>query len=124
MIGLSMGDEKKSVNSLNGDIVDLFRTAPKRKLSEIEKQLIFILTEKSKVQRELSMTILNQGFLFFAAFVIVAYLSKESGVISDFNINLLFILGIIVLVVSMIVYQSAIVKEKKILDKLLDNFLK
>ena len=124
MTVLSMDDKKKSVKSQNGDIVDLFRRVPKRKLSEIEKQLICILIEKSKVQRELSMTILNKGFLFFAAFVIVAYLSRETNIIPEFYINLLFILGVLVLVVSMVVYQSAIVKEKKILDKLLDNFLR
>ena len=121
---LSMDDKKKSVNSQDRDVVDVFRTLPKRKLSEIEKQLIFILIEKSKVQRELSMTILNKGFLFFAAFVIIAYLSKETNLIPEFYINMLFILGVLVLVVSMIVYQTAVVKEKKILDKLLDNFLK
>ena len=124
MIGLSMEDKKKSVKSQDGDLVDVFRTLPKRKLSEIEKQLIFILIEKSKVQRELSMTILNKGFLFFAAFVVVAYLSRVNNFISEFYINLLFVLGVIVLVVSMIVYQTAVVKEKKILNKLLDSFLK
>ena len=118
-----MDDKKKSVNSKDKDMVDLFRTLPKRKLSEIEKQLIFILIEKSKVQRELSMTILNKGFLFFAAFLVIAYLSRTNNFIPEFYINMLFILGVLVLIVSMIVYQSAITKEKKILDKLLDNFL-
>jgi len=119
-----MDEEKKSVNSNNGDLAEIFRALPKRKLSEMEREVILILIEKSKIQREQSMTILNKGFLIFVAFIILAYLSRLTNFLSESYISILFIFGIIILIISMMTYQSAINKEKKILDSLLDSFLK
>ncbi len=100
-----------------------FKTLPKRSISEIEKQLIFILIEKSKIQRERSLMTVNQGFLFFFAFVILAALSKINETIPESYLWILFLLGIIVLIITVISYQSTIKKEEQTLDALLDSFL-
>ena len=104
--------------------IEKFRTLPKRSLSDIEKQMIFIIIEKSKVQRERSIIILNKGFLVFLTLIIVAYLSRIYDLVSQLYINILFIFGVVVLIISMITYYRIILDEEKTLDILLDSFLK
>lgn len=106
------------------NLIEEFKNAPKRKLSEIEKQLIFILIEKSKIQRERSMAILNKGFLLFAAFIVIAYLGRFNEIISQIYINILFLVGITVLITSIVLYQGTISNEERNLDAILDSFLK
>ena len=116
--------KKENIDTKKEDLIDAFRTLPNRKLSEIEKQVIFIIMEKSKIKRERSMMILNKGFLIFFGFIIIAALSRFDKFISQTFINFLFLLGIAVLIVSVWLYQGVISEEEKNLDKLLDNFLK
>ena len=104
-------------------IVDIFKSTPKRRITEIEKQIIFILIEKSKIQRERSLSILNKGFMIFAIFIIIGYLSRLYNVLSQFYINIIFIVGLVTLIFSIITYYKVISKEEKILDSILDNFL-
>ena len=106
------------------DLVETIRSLPNKKLSEIEKQTIFILLEKSKIKREHSNAILNNGFLIFFAFIIVAIFGKIYNLTHQLYINILFIFGMIVLVVSAIIYHKDIAEENKTLDMLLDSFLK
>lgn len=106
------------------DIIEKFRKLPKRQLSDIEKQLILILIEKSKIQRERSMSILNKGFIVFIAFVVMGYLSKYYSMVPDIFIKIMFVFGVIVIVVTMYFYEKAIAREENVLDRVLDNFMK
>ncbi len=104
--------------------VERFFELPKRRLSDVEKQLIFVLIEKNKLQRERSMAILNKGFMAFMIFIVIAYLSRTSNIIPELYVNILFIFSIVVLVVVVITYQTTMSKEEKVLDNLLDSFIK
>ena len=115
---LKMSEDKKE------DIITRLEVIPKRKLSDIEKQLIFILVERSKVKREKSILIINQIFLVFIAFVVLTYLSKENGFIKELYVNILLIAAIILLILSIVSYQSVINKEEKTLVNLFNLFLK
>jgi len=106
------------------EIIDKFRNLPSRKLSEIEKQLIFIMIEKSKVQRERSLAIFNKGFLIFIAFIIIAYLGKSNDIIPASYLSFLFLFAVIVLIVSITLYERTIKAEESNLNALLDSFLK
>ena len=106
------------------DIVAKLEILPKRKLSDIEKQLIFILVERSKVKREKSILIINQIFLVFIAFVVLTYLSKEQEFIDQLYVNILLVLGIVLLILSIVSYQGVINKEEKTLVNLFNLFLK
>ena len=106
------------------DVINLFNAIPKRKLSEIEKQMIFILIEKSKIKREKSMLITNQIFLFFMASVILTYLSKDKGFVQQLYVNIIEMFGIIVLIISIISYYRVISNEEKTLNNLFHTFLK
>ena len=116
--------KQEKVETKKEDFTEILRTTPNRKLSEIEKQMIFILIEKSKINRERSMMIINKGFLIFFGFVIIAVLSKQNELIPQLYINFLFILGITVLIVAAVLYQNVITEEEKNLNKLLDSFLR
>ena len=119
-----MGSEKEELDFEKEGMVDRFQMIPKRRLSEVEKQLIFILIEKSKIQRERSMALLNKGFLIFITFIIITYLSKANNLLPQIYISILFIFGIIVLIAVVVTYQGVLSKEEKTLDNLLNSFLK
>jgi hypothetical protein len=106
------------------DLINILDKLPQRKLTDLEKQVVFILIEKSKLQRENSMAIVNKGFLLFVGFVIVAYLTSVFDFIPQLYVHLLFIFGVIMLVVSMYTYQSTVAKEEKTLNNLLNSFLR
>ena len=101
-----------------------YRLLPKRRLSEVEKQMIFVLIEKAKIQRERSMAILNKGVLAFLAFLIIAYLSRANNLIPQIYINILFLFSVVVLAAAAGTYLSTLSKEEKILDNLLESYLK
>ena len=106
------------------ELSDIMRVAPKRKLTEIDKQLVLITIEKSRIKRERSMAIFDKGILIFFGFVIVAYMNNIHKFVPTAYINTLFICALLVLIFSIASYQSVIIKEQRALDNLLDNFLK
>ncbi len=106
------------------DIAELVNAIPKRKLSDMEKQLLFILIERSKVQRESSMSIVNKGFMIFFVFLAIVYFGKLNNLVSQAYINILFGLGIGVLIFSIVSYYSVVRREEKILNRLLESYLK
>ena len=110
--------------SASRDLISKFKNLPKRKLSEIEKQMIFILIEKSRLQRETTHAILDKGVLVFLTFLVLAYLFKMTQLVPDMYINILFVLGIIVLIAAVVSFETVTSKEDKVLQELLDSFLK
>jgi hypothetical protein len=108
----------------NERIVDRFREHPKRKLSDIEKELLTITIEKSRIQRERSMAIFDKGIMIFFGFLIVAYMNNIHHFLSDMFVNVLFFFAILVLIISIAAYQTVIKKEEKYLDELLEGYMK
>ncbi|MBI2133506.1 hypothetical protein HYU11_02385 [Candidatus Woesearchaeota archaeon] len=106
------------------DITRTFKSIPKRKLTDVEKEVIYILVEKSKLEINNSVQILNKGFLMFVGVFIVAMLMKLYDVVPPIMINMLYLVGILVLVVIIYLYNREIENEKRTLDNLLDNFLR
>ena len=117
-------DNKEKIESKKEDLIDRFRTLPNRRLSDIEKQMVFILIEKSKIKRERSMIILNKGFLIFFAFIIIAALVKINEIIPQIYLNIIFLFGIAVLIIAVMLYHGVISEEEKNLDNLLESFLR
>ena len=114
---------KEDLKTKKENVIDRFRTLPNRKISDIEKQMVFIIIEKSKIKRERSMIILNKGFLIFFAFIIITALVRLNEVIPQFYLNIVFLFGIGVLVIAVMLYHGVISEEEKNLDKLLESFL-
>ena len=117
-------DNKEKTEPKKEELIDRFRTLPNRRLSDIEKQMVFILIEKSKIKRERSMIILNKGFLIFFAFIIIAALVKINEIIPQIYLNIIFLFGIAVLIIAVMLYHGVISEEEKNLDNLLESFLR
>ena len=100
-----------------------FRTIPKRKISEAEKQIIMLKIERVKLQREKSVLILNNSIMLFFAFFAVAIIGLINNVISRLQLNILIIIGIVVLVVGVLPYSFAARKEEKALETTIDELI-
>lgn len=100
-----------------------FKSIPNRKLTDVEKQVIYILVEKSKIQIDNSVQILNKGFFMFIAVIIVAVVSRVYDVINQMLVTGLYIFAIIVLATTFYIYQREVKNEQDTLDNLLENFL-
>ena len=105
------------------DLIARFNAIPKRKLTDIEKQAIFIIIEKNKIQRERAKAVFSKGFLIFFAFILIVSVTKLNEIIPQANIMIIYLFGIIVLIVTSVSYNDAIRKEEKTLDALLESFL-
>ena len=100
-----------------------FRNIPKRKLSEAEKQIIFLKIEKVRLQRERSAMILNKGVMLFFGFLGVAVIGLVNGIISPFQVNMLIIGGVLALIVGVLPYSLASRKEEKALEETIDELI-
>ena len=100
-----------------------FRYIPKRKLSEAEKQIIMLRIEKVKMQRERSLLILNKAIMLFFAFLGIALVGVVNKIITPFQLNMLFIIGILALVVGVLPYGMITRKEEKELEKTIDELI-
>jgi hypothetical protein len=106
------------------DVIKLIQDLPKRKLSEIEKQVIFILIERSKLHRERSRSNYDKVFMFFGLFIVLAFLSNLNNMLNTTFLNVLFIFGILSLIIISWMYQNELKKEDVVLEQLLEDFLK
>ena len=105
------------------DILKLIEKLPKRKLSEMEKQVVFIVLERSKLHRERARSSYDKAFLFFGLFVVLAFLSNLNNVMNVKILNILFVFGIIIVVLISWTYQTDLKKEDDMLEKMLEDFL-
>jgi Flp pilus assembly protein TadB len=105
------------------DILKLIERLPKRRLSEIEKQVVFIVLERSKLHRDRARSNYDKAFLFFGLFVVLAFLSNLNNVMNVKLLNILFVFGIMVVVLISWIYQTDLKKEDDMLEQMLEDFL-
>ena len=106
------------------DLITRVRNAPKRKLHDVEKQLLLIFIEKSKVGRERALSLLSKGFLLFLVMAVIAYFGRDKSILGLTYTNFLLVIGVVILVLAVIGYELAIKKENEILDRLLESYLR
>lgn len=100
-----------------------FRSVPKRKLSEAEKQIIMLKIEKVKLQREKSLLILNKSVMLFFAFLAVAIIGLVNKIITTMQLNILIVIGIVALIIGVLPYGITARKEEKELEKTIDELI-
>ena len=93
----------------------------KRTLSKLsrEEKVIDLHIEKSKLNREKALLILNKSFLFYFAFVILAVIGFVNDFLTKNFLNFLIFAGIIVLVIGTIPYIKTMKTEEKNLNNLI-----
>ena len=94
---------------------------PKRRLSDIEKQALFLRVELSKLRRERAEMILNKGILLYFSFLVVAVLGLINGYITLFQLNILVLLALGVLIIGMWPYITTTSKEEREIEELIEE---
>ena len=96
-----------------------FKTAAQRKLTDAEKQYIMLSIEKSKLNRERAMLILDKGILLFMAFIVLGVIGFLNNLINQLTLNILVVAGLCVLLLSVVPYTSIARKSERDIDKIL-----
>ena len=100
-----------------------FRSVPKRKISEAEKQIISLKIEKVRLSREKSMMILNKAILLFFAFLGIAVVGLLNHIITSGQLNILVVLGVVTLIIGVIPYGTSVRKEEKEIEETLEELI-
>ena len=99
------------------------RSIPKRKITEVEKQILALKIEKMKLEREKTLLILGGGVILFIGFIVIALIGLSNDLISKSQLNLMIIIGIIALIVGLSPYVKFVFREEKALKKTLEELI-
>ncbi len=91
------------------------------KLTDVEKQIIDIELEKSRLNREKSILVLNKSLFLYFAFLFVAVIGFVNGYISKSILNLLIVMGLVVLIIGTVPYIQTMKSEEKNLDMIVHS---
>ncbi len=90
----------------------------------IKKEVIDLEVEKSRLNREKSMLVMNKSLILYFAFMFVAVLGFINGYINRTLLNVLIVMGLCVLIIGTIPYVKTMHSEEKRLDDLLRRLTK
>ena len=100
------------------------RSLPKRKLTDVEKQFIFLETQKLNLKREGAVLILDKGVFLFLTSLALGVFALSNNAISTNTLNMLVVAGLVTLIVSILPYQSAVKKEEKKIENMINDLLR
>ncbi|MCX6707648.1 MAG: hypothetical protein NT001_05925 [Candidatus Woesearchaeota archaeon] len=92
-----------------------------RNLSVIDKEIIELELEKSRIDREKSMLVLNKGLFLYFCFLFVAVMGFINGYLSKDLLNILIIMSLCVIIIATLPYIRTMHKEEKRLETLIDD---
>lgn len=95
-----------------------------REISRNEEKAFDIIIEKSRLNREKSMLVLNKSLLLYFTFLFVGIIGFVYGYVTNLWLNILIIMGLCVLVIGTLPYIKIIYEEEKKLDKVLADLRK
>ena len=88
------------------------------KLSERERAVMEVELEKSKLNREKSMLVLNKALFLYFLFLFIGVIGFVNNYVTAFYLNTLIVLALVALILGTIPYISTMRKEEKNLNKL------
>jgi undecaprenyl pyrophosphate phosphatase UppP len=94
------------------------------KLTDTEKEIIYLEIEKSKIDREKSKLVLNKSLVLYIAFMLVGIVGFAFEYIDSTLLNILVIAGIFVLILGTTPYLLVTHKEEKRINELLKRLKK
>ena len=89
------------------------------KLSERSKELIELELERSRLNREKSVLVLNKALFLYFCFLFVGVIGFVNNYVTTAYLNLLIILALVALIVGIFPYVSVMSKEEKRTDNLI-----
>lgn len=90
---------------------------------ELEKQIIQLELEKSRLSREKGMIILNKSVFLYFTFMFIGVIGFLNDYISSKMLNFIIVMGLMALVVGTLPYIIAAHKEQKSLSNILNDLL-
>jgi hypothetical protein len=90
----------------------------------VKKEVVDLEVEKSRLNREKSMLVMNKSLILYFAFMFVAVLGFINGYISRTLLNVLIVMGLCVLIIGTVPYVKTMHSEEKRLDDLLRRLTK
>jgi len=90
----------------------------------VKKEVIDLEVEKSRLNREKSMLVMNKSLILYFAFMFVAVLGFINGYISRTLLNVLIVMGLCVLIIGTVPYVRTMHSEEQRLNGLLQNLKK
>jgi len=93
----------------------------KKDFSELEKEIIEIEVEKSRLNREKAMVVLNKSLFIYFCFLFVGIIGFINSYLSKTLLNMIIFVGLIVLVIGTVPYVQTMKKEEKKLNSLIDD---
>lgn len=96
----------------------------KNAFSEIEREILEVEVEKSRLNREKAMIVLNKSLFIYFAFLFVGVIGFINSYLSKTLLNVVIFVGLVVLVIGTIPYVQTMKKEEKKLNTLIDDLRK
>jgi uncharacterized membrane protein len=88
-------------------------------LSSAEQSIINLEVEKSRINREKSILVMNKSLVLYFVFMFVAILGFVNGYITKTLLNVLIVMGLCVLIIGAIPYIRTMYTEEKRLNDLI-----
>jgi len=99
-------------------------TKKKETINEVEKQIINIELENSRLNREKSMLVMNKSLFLYFSFMFIAVIGFVNGYLSRGFLNGLIFMGLCVLLIGTVPYVKTMHREQEVLNRLLTELRK
>ena len=93
-------------------------------LHGVTREVIDLEVEKSRLNREKSILVMNKSLILYFAFMFVAVLGFINQYINRTLLNVLVIMGLCVLIIGTVPYVRTMHSEEKRLNDLIDRLTK
>jgi len=90
----------------------------------VQKELIELEVEKSRLNREKSILVMNKSLILYFAFMFVAVLGFINGYINRTLLNVLIVMGLCVLIIGTVPYVKTMHSEENRLNDLIQRVSK
>jgi hypothetical protein len=84
-----------------------------------KKEVIMLEVEKSRLNREKSMLVMNKSLILYFVFMFVAVLGFINGYINRTLLNVLIVMGLCVLIIGTVPYVKTMHAEERRLNDLI-----
>ena len=93
----------------------------KRDLTTLEKEIIEVEVEKSRLNREKAMLVLNKSLFMYFCFLFVGIIGFINAYVSKSLLNILIVVGLLVLIIGTIPYVQTMKQEEKKLNSIIES---
>jgi uncharacterized membrane protein (Fun14 family) len=90
----------------------------------LSREVIDLEVEKSRLNREKSILVMNKSLILYFAFMFVAVLGFINGYITRTLLNVLIVMGLCVLIIGTVPYVKTMHSEEQRLNSLLERMTK